>query len=162
VSQSASISFTVPGRLKGKGRPKFSTRGGFARAYTPAETANAEAMVRSLAAVAMRGIALLEGPCALHVHIWLQPPASWPKKKRAMASFVTGKPDCDNVVKLIGDALNGIVWRDDSQVAELKMSRHYRLDGGECAKVTIVDLSKSASEPALRIAPLFADRSAAA
>jgi Holliday junction resolvase RusA-like endonuclease len=62
-----SVSITVPGRIKGKGRPKFARRGAFVHAYTPADTANCEAMVRSLAAAAMGGRAPFQGPLMLNM-----------------------------------------------------------------------------------------------
>jgi Holliday junction resolvase RusA-like endonuclease len=33
------------------------------------------------------------------------------------ANYHTGRPDTSNLVKLIEDALNGVVWSDDSRVA---------------------------------------------
>lgn len=33
----------------------------------------------------------------------------------------TKTPDADNVAKLIGDALNGIAWHDDRQIATLQV-----------------------------------------
>lgn len=33
------------------------------------------------------------------------------------------KPDGDNVLKLVGDALNGIAWRDDQQIADMRFTR---------------------------------------
>src|SRR5882757_3194322 len=98
-----SVSFTIPGRVKGKGRPKFARRGKFVHAYTPADTANCEAMVRSLASDAMEGRAPFQGPLVLAISIIINTPASWSKKKKAAAVYVTGKPDADNTVKLIGD-----------------------------------------------------------
>lgn len=162
-----SVSFTIPGRVKGKGRPKFARRGAFVHAYTPAETANSEAMVRSLAADAMAGRAPFQGPLILDVALVLNTPASWSKKKRAAALYVTGKPDIDNIAKLIGDALNGIVWSDDSQLCDLHFQRRY-LDGlGEHAEISIrsageewVTRREVARRPEID-APLFAKKDAA-
>lgn len=42
------FNFTIPGEPKGKGRPKFSTKGGYARAITPEATANYENLVKEI------------------------------------------------------------------------------------------------------------------
>jgi Holliday junction resolvase RusA-like endonuclease len=56
-------------------------------------------------------------------------PPSWSKKKRSAALNnavrPTGKPDIDNLIKTIGDALNGIMWRDDSQIVMLQARKFY-------------------------------------
>lgn len=53
-------------------------------------------------------------------------PKSWPKKRRAdaLAGRVapTGKPDVDNLLKTV-DALNGVVWADDAQVADARVRK---------------------------------------
>lgn len=46
------------------------------------------------------------------------------------------KPDLDNLAKSVLDALNGIVWRDDAQVASLSMSKQIAA-GDECPGVLI-------------------------
>lgn len=46
-------------------------------------------------------------------------------KKRPMPRmWHTKKPDADNVAKAVKDALNKILWRDDSQVCELIVRKH--------------------------------------
>lgn len=59
----------------------------------------------------------------------VQVPGSWSKKKRAAALEgsirPTGKPDCSNMVKLVEDALNGVAWRDDSQIVSLGVRKRY-------------------------------------
>jgi len=120
-----SVAFTIPGRISGKGRPKFARRGNFVTAFTPKKTANMEAVVRQFGAEAMRGMPPLEGPLVLEIAVSINTPRSWSKKKKAAARYVTGKPDADNVVKLIGDSLNGIVWADDSQISDLTFRRRY-------------------------------------
>lgn len=37
----------------------------------------------------------------------------------------TLKPDCDNISKVVCDALNTIAWYDDSQVVELSVAKFY-------------------------------------
>ncbi|MBO1361893.1 RusA family crossover junction endodeoxyribonuclease [Acetobacter sacchari] len=114
----------IPGELRGKGRPRF----GNGRTFTDAKTTNAEAWVRSCA-VEQVGQPMLDGPVQLRIEYEIAIPKSWPKKKASDARCgrqkPTVKPDVDNVAKLVGDALNGIVWRDDSQIYELHVSRRY-------------------------------------
>ena len=120
------IKFTVPGRLPGKGRArsflvKPKGRQPFITNYTPAETYNAEAVVKHLASVAMDGRAPFEGPLELIISMYVLRPKSKSKK----LVFCTTRPDLDNCLKLIGDACNRILWRDDAQLAITHMRRLY-------------------------------------
>lgn len=123
----------LPGPPRGKGRPRtrvVKTGGGksFASIYTDAETRNYEGMLRQAAADAVGNAPLLAGPLIVAVHALFPVPASWSRRKRADAlcgaMMPTGKPDCDNLGKEI-DALNGIVWNDDSQVVEMTITKAY-------------------------------------
>lgn len=136
------IYITIPGRLAGKGRPRAVARGKFVRVYTPEKTRSVEAMVRQIAAQAMAGRMPLEGPVKLEITAFMHPAESWSKKRRASARWVTGKPDCDNVVKLVGDSFNNIVWGDDAQVASLSMERRYSLTEVERVEVAVWELSE--------------------
>jgi Holliday junction resolvase RusA-like endonuclease len=140
------IAFVIPGRIRGKGRPRARVRsiGGraFAHMHTDAKTRSAETMVRDFAALAMRGRNLLDGPLALEITIHVSIPQSWSKRARLAAKWVTGKPDPDNAIKLIADALNGIVYRDDTQIARIIFARMYIRDGSqERAEITVAQLS---------------------
>jgi len=124
------LKFTVPGAPVGKGRPRVTTRGGkFASMYTPEKTVNYEGLVAHSGKVAMAGMPLIDGPASVHLDIVCQVPASWSQKKRnqALAGTVypTTKPDIDNVEKAIFDGLNGVVWRDDVQVVEVRKRKRY-------------------------------------
>lgn len=123
------IIITIPGEMRGKGRVKFSARGGFARAYTDAKTVTAENWVRSCASD-VAPAAPLEGPVELHAVVGVAVPASWPKKRQAAALAgtlrPTSKPDIDNAVKLIADALNGVIWRDDKQIWFMVVRKVYQ------------------------------------
>ena len=156
------IAFTIPGRVGGKGRPRVSMRGRYPVVHSDPKTVNAEAMVRDFANRAMNGRPTLDGPVDLQIIILQEPPQSWSRRRREQTKWITGRPDLDNVAKLIGDALNGIVWRDDAQVASLRIQRCYVMSVGERVRVVIHDLSNDVplfdSQPAS--APLFREASA--
>ena len=94
------------------------------RSYTPAATAKAELDIGWAAKTAMRigGHILYECPVTLSFLAAFPVPASWSKSKKAMALegkiAHSGKPDIDNILKMI-DGLKGIVWKDDSQVVHI-------------------------------------------
>lgn len=123
------ISLVIPGPPVAKGRPRISTRGGFARAYTPAKTVAYEGLVAMAGHEAMAGRAPIEGALRLGMVATFQVPASWSKKKTAAALEgavrPAGRPDADNILKAIGDGLNGVVWRDDAQIVEVSLSKRY-------------------------------------
>ena len=114
----------VQGTPCGKGRPRFTKTG---HTYTPDKTANYENLIASEARRVMAGRAALEIPVAIEIEVFFAPPASWSKKKFADAldRAHVSKPDLDNVVKLALDALNGIVFKDDSQVYSITASKFY-------------------------------------
>ena len=125
---SAVLDITVPGIPVPKGRPRLSTRGGFARAYTPEKTRRYEDLIRLEGGRAMEGRELLAGPLAVEVRAYVPIPRNLSKAKR-IAAIEGGlrpvtKPDCDNYAKTI-DALNGIAWRDDAQVVTLRVTKWY-------------------------------------
>lgn len=109
-----------------KGRPRFSSKSG--TAYTPAKTQRYEQRLAWAAQVTMKGRPLLESALSVTIHVYKDIPKSWSKKKRADAVAgalrPTGKPDADNFAKCM-DALNLIVWRDDSQVVDLTVRKWY-------------------------------------
>jgi Holliday junction resolvase RusA-like endonuclease len=48
-----------------------------------------------------------------------------PKSKSKKVLFPTGKPDADNQLKLVGDSLNGILWRDDAIIVDATCHKRY-------------------------------------
>lgn len=123
------VRFTVPGQPVAKGRPRMAVRNGHPTAYTPAKTVAYEGLIAMAAEKAMEGRALIEGAVHIVVTATFQIPASWSKKRKAAASsslaWHTGRPDGDNIMKAVGDGLNGVVWKDDSQVALCKVQKLY-------------------------------------
>ena len=121
----STVTFTILGKPCGKGRPKFSRQGDYVRTYTPEKTVEYENLVRM--EWEKSGAKKLKGAISANIICYFPIPKSVSKKKReAMhGTFYTKKPDCDNIAKIILDALNGIAYDDDSQVASLRVWKVY-------------------------------------
>ncbi len=123
------IEFTIPGAPVPKGRPRFARRGAFVTTYSPEKTVSYESLVKFMASQAMKGIPPIKEAVAVEVWLFVTPPASWSKKKteQALHQYIqpTSKPDIDNVVKGLFDAMNGIVFADDKQVVRLTVEKLY-------------------------------------
>ena len=125
------IHITIPGEPVAQGRPRFSTQHGFVRAYDPAKSRSYKEYVRMFAIQQCheQSYQRLFGPVMMTVDIYRGIPKSWSKTKQEQAERgiikPTLKPDVDNYVKAIKDALNGIAYVDDSQVTVLMISKFY-------------------------------------
>ncbi|GIO36233.1 hypothetical protein J41TS12_10940 [Paenibacillus antibioticophila] len=122
------VQFTIYGEPVAQGRPKFSTAGGFAKAYDPAKSRDYKDYVR-LAATEHAPKVPLEGPIGMVLTVYRSTPKSFSKRRAALAEAgeitPTTKPDVDNYLKGVKDALKGIIWRDDSQVVEVYARKRY-------------------------------------
>ena len=120
--------FEVPGKPRGKGRPRASVVAGRARMYTPAETASYENKILLCYQQRHSGKRFL-APVSLEVEAYFSVPRSYTKKRAALcaqnALRPTCKPDMDNIVKAVADALNGVAYADDSGIVELHISKRY-------------------------------------
>lgn len=136
------VVFTVPGEPQGKGRPRIGRVGTQARMFTPAKTVAYEGLVALAAQEAMQGRELITGPVLLEMRMLHPVPASWSKKKSAAALegdvMPTVKCDADNCLKAICDALNKVLWRDDTQVVNVSLAKRY--DEAPRVEVRVVPL----------------------
>ena len=119
----------LPGAPRGKGRPRFGTAGGFVRVWTDKKT---KAYEDELADVARDQMGLMpprETAVTVKIEAATAIPPSWSRKKRAAALAgdltPTGKPDFDNISKIASDALNKIVWKDDSLIIASYFRKFY-------------------------------------
>ncbi len=123
------LQFHIDGDPVPKGRPKFSSRGGFVKTYTPKKTSDYENIVRAAAQAAMGQTDLLETPLGVYLYIRLSIPQSHSKKRKEAclsgAEKPIKKPDIDNLAKSVLDGLNGVVWKDDSQIVSLHVTKVY-------------------------------------
>jgi len=119
------ITFSIPGPPQGKGRPKF----GKGIVYTPVKTVTYEKLIQYFAYQAMKGKDILDCPVSANLNIYMPIPKSWSLKKNTLAMNgdirPTIKPDIDNIIKVVFDAINKIVWMDDKQVVYSSVKKEY-------------------------------------
>lgn len=100
----------------------------FVHQYPDPATEAYENTLREYGALVMRRREPSLRPIALLVHAFLEVPKSWSKKERraalAGAILPTSVPDDDNYLK-IRDALDGIVWKNDSQCCDSRVIKRY-------------------------------------
>ncbi len=120
------ISIRMDGQPVGKGRPRFSRATG--TVYTPEKTARYEERLAWAAQSVMAGRPLLTGGLQVDIEAHMEIPKSKPKAWKAAALYgatrPTTKPDPDNIAKML-DALNKVVWVDDSQIVLLTVAKFY-------------------------------------
>jgi Holliday junction resolvase RusA-like endonuclease len=85
------------------------------------------ATVKQYAEDAAAGRYFADGPLSLSVLAVYEWPKSVSARKRALpeARFKTSRPDLSNIAKLVEDALNGVVWHDDAQIASSRVQKVY-------------------------------------
>ncbi len=110
------VTMTIPGRPVPKQRPRVGRNGNI---YTPKKCRDYEKEVARLAREVFKKP--YEGPVSLQVRVYLATPGG----------------DLDNYVKSISDGLNGVAWRDDSQVTSIKAKLYVRPGESERAEVIV-------------------------
>ena len=118
--QSREIRLWVPGPPIAQQRPRAVAVKGKARVYHP--NGASKQYKRQIALKARQAFSdPLAGPVVLALRFCMPRPKSrvW-KTKEMPREWHTKKPDIDNLMKSVMDALNGIAWHDDSQVCETR------------------------------------------
>ena len=106
-------------------RPRVTRRG----TYNKKEYSDFKDVVRLAYVAKHEGYPTTE-PIAMKIDFFYQIPKSWSKKKKAAVGWHTSKPDVDNIVKSILDALNGVAFKDDSQVCFVQARKQYASQNG--------------------------------
>lgn len=119
------MKFIIPGTPVAKGRPRLG-RGGVT--YTPSKTKNYENLVKLAYQSQVKGKPIDEA-VSIKVNLYFPIPKSYTKKKKAEivkgALKFTKRPDLDNCLKSICDALNGLAYKDDSQIYKATITKDY-------------------------------------
>lgn len=126
------IEFEILEKPQGKARPRICRYG----TYTPEKTKNYEELVKYTFKSKYTGLEPLEGAIEANITAIFEVPKSYSKKRRAELlenQVHTIKPDTDNIAKIVLDSLNGLAFKDDSQVTKLTVVKMY----GEQAKVIV-------------------------
>lgn len=122
------INFEIPGEPMGKQRARTTKWG----SYTPEKTVNYETLVKVIYKEKYPKQELIYTPIKMTINAYLKIPKSTPKKHISLMAEggirPTKKPDIDNIAKIILDALNGICYKDDTQVISLTLNKYYGLE----------------------------------
>jgi len=120
------LAITIPGVPTPKRRPRFARCRGHVRTY---DTQSDEKQTMQWQLKARMQKPPLHGSLYVEMKFYMPIPKSTSKKnKEQMLSGVikhTKKPDCDNLIKMPLDCMNGIVFEDDRQIYELKAVKLY-------------------------------------
>ena len=123
------VCFDIEGNPIPKGRPRFRRTKTFITTYTPKKTLDFEDQVRKAAQDAMGKTDLLETPIAVYLYFRLPIPQSYSKKRSEACLNGSEKhikrPDLDNLIKSVLDGMNGVVFKDDSQITSLHCTKVY-------------------------------------
>ena len=124
------MKFTILGEPAGKGRPRFRQVGQYAQPYTPEKTVNYETLVKLEYERQCKDYRFPDKtPLDLRIIAYYSIPKSASKKKKLLmmchAIRPMKKPDNDNVVKIIQDALNLVAYRDDVQIVDCQLRKFY-------------------------------------
>ena len=123
------VTYQVEGNPVGKGRPRFARRGNFVSTYSPTKTRDYESVIKDAAKKSMGSNELLETPVTVAIYITVPIPQSYSKKRTEAclrgSERPIKKPDIDNIAKCFLDAMNQVVYLDDTQVLTLHVTKVY-------------------------------------
>ncbi len=132
------LKFTIPMEPVAKGRARTITRGGKTWSYTPKKTQDAEDSIRAMVINTLNkpdGIHALPDNVPLRLEvIFYRTKSKWTKDNCDMP---ISRPDLDNYGKLLCDALNGLLVKDEQIVTTLFGKRWQAPDKEGCIEVTI-------------------------
>lgn len=132
------MEITIFGEPIPQGRPRFTKSG---HAYDPQRSQNYKQLVRFWVTQHLKkipGFKPYENALCVDLTFYLGIPSSWAKQKKLQA--IQGqirpisRPDTDNLVKSVTDAINGLLWVDDAIITDLTARKRYT---GELARVEI-------------------------
>ena len=102
------VNLYVPGNPVPKARPRLA-RG---HVYTPPRTVHAEERLLEYLKIKYPRLRPVYGSLGVTLRFWI---AATKKGERSLR-----QPDLDNLIKLVWDSFNGVVWHDDSQVDKVE------------------------------------------
>ena len=125
------ITFSIPGNPKHQQRHRHVTTGKFTRTYDPSAKDKKDFLLQ---AMQYKPKSPILGE--VHIRVWFCMPR--PKSHYRTGKFAgilkdstkiphwhTSRPDIDNICKFVMDSLNGVFWKDDSQICQVTAYKIY-------------------------------------
>jgi len=134
------VQFVVPGTPVGKGRPRASTIAGNVHIRTPTKTRNYEAKVAACARNAARR-PLDAGPLRITVVAVFARPKRLQRKKDPADRIRhdRGPTDASNILKAIEDGAEGVLYKNDSRIAEARVEKWWAAKGEAAHTLVVVE-----------------------
>ena len=121
---------TINGMPIAQARPRFVKRGKFAHAYNPQETEAGKWILQAKDQVTE----CMEGPLLVSIYCFFQRPKSHfgtgknsGTLKPSAPKYCLNSKDVDNLAKFILDCLNGLAYKDDKQIIDLRVRKRWGL-----------------------------------
>jgi len=112
------------------GRPRFNSK--TRKAHDPEKSREYKAMVKESAALQYHGPLIADKAIAVDINIYRSIQKSASHKEHSLRAAGEHrpivKPDTSNYVKLIEDALTGVIWEDDNLIVSLVAKKYYSDD----------------------------------
>lgn len=119
--------FEVQGKITGKGRPRVNSYTGMV--YTPTKTKDYECLVQQYFLLKYPRFKMLENRVEVRIVAYFSIPKATKEieKNKMLQNQIspTKKPDIDNIVKIILDAMNKFAFKDDTQITKLSVEKQY-------------------------------------
>ncbi len=95
------------------------------------------------------GVSELVGPIVVCIMVFKPKPKSHPKhptKNCPYPDYWITRPDAENFIKPISDALTGIAWNDDAQIIDLRVGKRYGHENKTLVRITAIEMEDLAEE----------------
>ena len=129
--------FEIPGKIIGKGRPRLNSYTG--QVYTPTRTKDYENLVIQYFMLKYPRFTPFEGRVSVEITANFEVPksAKKPEKELMLENKLNPlkKPDIDNIVKIILDAMNECAFKDDTQITKLSVEKKYASEESVYVKI---------------------------
>ena len=119
------IELVIPIDPVPKGRPRTAYRNGVVRTYTPERTEVAQETIVAYLHQDKDQCFATHIPVKLTCTFWRHKSKWLPKRE----SMPFRKPDLDNFLKLVMDAMNGLLVADDAQITTIEMKKRWSANG---------------------------------
>lgn len=106
-----------------KARPRSTIFHGHVQTYTPKKTRDSEAMIKAMIRTQVMELGAFEEgvPIRLEATFYRERPKHLPKR----VTMPVSRPDYDNYAKLLTDALEKFVYKNDSQICTALIKKRF-------------------------------------